>query len=194
PAEPIDAIVDRLGLDRVDLVKLDIEGHELPALRGAGKTLARFEPTVVAEMNFFTITTFANTLPADFIAEVRALFPFVYDYSPGVGLFAIDDDHAIYKSVQRQFVNGRPSDLICRFERLAPAIEEEVSRRAVGAAGFDPNVAEAQLSGLREQVVTMQNELHAREGEAAALRASTSWRITAPMRWASDVMHRRRSR
>lgn len=42
--ETIDALVARGGLDRVDFVKLDIEGAELAALRGASDTLRRFRP------------------------------------------------------------------------------------------------------------------------------------------------------
>lgn len=48
PAVTIDDTVDRLGLERVDFIKLDIEGAERHALRGARRTLARFGPRVVA--------------------------------------------------------------------------------------------------------------------------------------------------
>ena len=44
PTETIDALVARAAVDRVDFIKLDIEGAELNALRGAQETLRRFRP------------------------------------------------------------------------------------------------------------------------------------------------------
>jgi FkbM family methyltransferase len=40
----IDELVARGHVDRVDFIKLDIEGSELPALRGARETLRQFKP------------------------------------------------------------------------------------------------------------------------------------------------------
>jgi FkbM family methyltransferase len=42
--ESIDALVDRSAVRRVDFIKLDVEGCELGALRGADSTLRRFRP------------------------------------------------------------------------------------------------------------------------------------------------------
>ena len=42
--DTIDALVARGGVERVDFIKLDIEGAELNALRGAQATLRRFRP------------------------------------------------------------------------------------------------------------------------------------------------------
>jgi FkbM family methyltransferase len=42
--DTIDHLVERGGVDRVDFIKLDIEGSELSALRGAERTLRRFRP------------------------------------------------------------------------------------------------------------------------------------------------------
>jgi FkbM family methyltransferase len=44
PVTTIDQIVADLGLSRVDAIKLDIEGSETNALRGARDTLTRFKP------------------------------------------------------------------------------------------------------------------------------------------------------
>jgi len=42
--DSIDNVVDALGLPRVDLIKLDIEGAEMRALDGAARTIERFRP------------------------------------------------------------------------------------------------------------------------------------------------------
>jgi len=47
----LDALVEREGLPRVDLIKADIEGWEIPMLRGAQATLARFRPALLLELN-----------------------------------------------------------------------------------------------------------------------------------------------
>jgi FkbM family methyltransferase len=44
PTDSIDALVARGAVERVDFIKLDIEGAELNALRGAQETLRRFRP------------------------------------------------------------------------------------------------------------------------------------------------------
>ena len=44
PVTTIDHIVAELGLDRVDFIKMDIEGAEVRAVRGAQKTIARDHP------------------------------------------------------------------------------------------------------------------------------------------------------
>jgi FkbM family methyltransferase len=44
PAVTLDEAVAGLGLDRVDFIKMDIEGAERQALKGARATLTRFAP------------------------------------------------------------------------------------------------------------------------------------------------------
>jgi FkbM family methyltransferase len=41
--------IDSLALDACDLIKLDLEGYELPALRGAAETIAKFRPPIIVE-------------------------------------------------------------------------------------------------------------------------------------------------
>lgn len=51
PQTTVDAVVESQRLSRVDLIKADIEGWELQMLKGAGKTLARFQPALFLEVN-----------------------------------------------------------------------------------------------------------------------------------------------
>lgn len=44
PLVPIDSLAAELGLERIDFIKMDIEGAEVRALRGARQTLARHHP------------------------------------------------------------------------------------------------------------------------------------------------------
>ncbi len=45
----LDTLAIEHRLDRIDLVKIDVEGHERPVLDGAAATLARFRPALVLE-------------------------------------------------------------------------------------------------------------------------------------------------
>jgi FkbM family methyltransferase len=46
PSTTIDETVESLGLERVDFIKMDIEGAERQALRGARHTIARWKPNM----------------------------------------------------------------------------------------------------------------------------------------------------
>jgi FkbM family methyltransferase len=71
------------GLDRLDLVKLDVEGVELAVLDGAGDTLRRFRPIVVVECNPVALPRFGSTGYAVLLRRMRALFPTVGVIEPG---------------------------------------------------------------------------------------------------------------
>ncbi|MGH7091247.1 MAG: FkbM family methyltransferase [Stellaceae bacterium] len=45
----LDALVAALGLERLDFIKADIEGHELGLIEGARQTFARFHPALLLE-------------------------------------------------------------------------------------------------------------------------------------------------
>jgi FkbM family methyltransferase len=49
PLRRLDMVTGECGLQRVDLIKIDVEGHERQVLAGAIETLRRFRPAVVFE-------------------------------------------------------------------------------------------------------------------------------------------------
>jgi FkbM family methyltransferase len=50
PARPLDTLLAELKIDRVDAIKIDVEGAEMLVLKGARATLERFHPFIVMEM------------------------------------------------------------------------------------------------------------------------------------------------
>lgn len=47
----VDAICDAARVERLDLIKIDVEGFEWPVLQGADRTIAKFRPHIVFEYN-----------------------------------------------------------------------------------------------------------------------------------------------
>ena len=73
PMTSIDAIVAELSLQRLDLIKIDVEGFELDVLKGALQTIRRFRPRIVAEFNSFALIANRNLLAALF-SRIRAFY------------------------------------------------------------------------------------------------------------------------
>jgi FkbM family methyltransferase len=49
PIRTLDTVIEREGIRKLDFIKMDIEGGELDALRGAERTLAAMRPTILFE-------------------------------------------------------------------------------------------------------------------------------------------------
>ena len=67
PVRTIDSLVTSEDIQRVDFLKMDIEGSELAALRGAEKTLQQFKPRLAISIyhkfgDFFEIPLFLQSL------------------------------------------------------------------------------------------------------------------------------------
>lgn len=68
----IDSWFKTARLSRVDLIKLDIEGSELAALKGMQEVLHNFKPLIIAEINPDTLGLF-NLTPVDIFAYLNKL-------------------------------------------------------------------------------------------------------------------------
>lgn len=55
-ATSLDEVLEIERLDRIDLIKIDIDGHECAMLRGATGTLARFRPPIIMELSPYVLT------------------------------------------------------------------------------------------------------------------------------------------
>ena len=53
--ERLDDFVEQERIERVDAIKIDVEGAELKVIRGADKTIRRNKPTLMVEINLVTL-------------------------------------------------------------------------------------------------------------------------------------------
>lgn len=66
----VDGFVEESGIKKVDFIKMDIEGHEIHALKGMTKVISMFRPVVMMEWNY---TSKAEDFTGNFAFE--CLFP-----------------------------------------------------------------------------------------------------------------------
>ncbi|WP_165322870.1 FkbM family methyltransferase [Rhizorhabdus phycosphaerae] len=63
--------LDSLGLDRCDLIKMDIEGAEPRAMDGAERLLREARPVILSELNSGQLKTVSGTTGADYIKAME---------------------------------------------------------------------------------------------------------------------------
>ncbi len=81
---PIDNVVRELGLNRLDVMKVDVEGAEYLVLRGARETLLRFHPKLVMEVEPFQLVNMKTSVE-DLVSLLKDL-----GYGPGKQVDATD--------------------------------------------------------------------------------------------------------
>lgn len=85
----VDTWAREKGIERLDLLKLDLEGSEVGVLGGAEQTIRRFRPTIVVECNPVALRRFGGRSYHDLIGAMKALFPIVAILGPGGAVIPI---------------------------------------------------------------------------------------------------------
>jgi FkbM family methyltransferase len=83
PIMKLDDYLDKNGVERVNLIKIDTEGAEFIILKGAEETLKRYSPVILLELQSYHTLTFGYT-PIDAIKYLNVL---------GYDLYEPDPDH-----------------------------------------------------------------------------------------------------
>ena len=111
PVVSLDSWVEREGLERVDLVKIDVEGFESDVLKGMTALNARFGPLVFMEFNTFTITAYRNMSPRALLEQIRETCDTVY-YEDAGRLMKAQDDGGFLALLHKAMTTGGVVDLL----------------------------------------------------------------------------------
>ncbi|MBT3171671.1 MAG: FkbM family methyltransferase [Rhodospirillaceae bacterium] len=87
-AKTLDSYVAEAGLERIDFIKLDVDGNECQVLRGGQETLRRFRPPIILELAPYVFSDGENSFDA-FIELLRGA-NYKLQRSPGGAALALD--------------------------------------------------------------------------------------------------------
>jgi FkbM family methyltransferase len=131
PALTVDALLDRLGWDRVTAVKLDVEGAELVVIRGMSRLLSGPDaPIMLYESNSHTLRFFGNTR-AELEAALHELGYSTFSVEPGRLIPTRPGELEPQSVVNRLAVKGQPPE-VAGWCVTGPRSLDETVRGVVG--------------------------------------------------------------
>lgn len=213
----LDDAFPMLDLDRLDMIKIDVEGFELNVLDGALELLAKYKPRVFLEMNHIALSMWHGIALPEFLKRLLAIFPCVYAYGED-GIFDLTDEAQGTRVLYAHLNTFKYTDIIAGFDRVD--LEERLARvnailmrneriateRQSGAEALRERVEalsielEQSAGALRQTQQTLREALADRDAAVAELNQtrselhsiwkSKSWKVTEPLRKARRMIGR----
>lgn len=91
PVRRLDSVLLELGIERLDFLKIDVEGGETPVILGASETIARHRPIIFTEFNAWTQMTAGARNPMEVLEEWHAAFRHMVAFDPEGRPFPVRD-------------------------------------------------------------------------------------------------------
>ncbi len=184
-ALPMDDYLDGRGVERIDFIKIDVEGFELEVLRGLRRTIERCKPVVFCEVNHWCLNVLHRICLPDFVEEVRSILPHVFAINTDAEVLDLSNPHALHKFYHDHTTQQAFPNLLCGFDHDALQARLAWLPRFYRLERSDVEM-EAERVQMRAQ---FEQEAAALRCEAETLRAerdaivnSRSWRFAAPLR------------
>jgi FkbM family methyltransferase len=116
PVKRLDNVFPELSLDRLDFVKIDVEGFELEVFAGAKDILNTYKPMVFLEMNHWCLNIYRHMSIPEFRERLIQIFPYVYAID---GLDYVDyvDQRNVHHINYHHVLEFKYMNLIAGFDR-----------------------------------------------------------------------------
>jgi len=108
----VDQITADLGLNRVDFIKIDVEGGELAVLKGASATLEEHRPIVMFEVNPFCLWRYGRCLPQDLFSWARERFTHLVSIDEHGVVESLNSDEAVNSLLYQLGITGKLVDVV----------------------------------------------------------------------------------
>jgi FkbM family methyltransferase len=100
-----DSFLQARGIERVDFVKIDVEGFERDVIEGLHDSIAASRPVVTLELNHWCLNVLQRTSVPDFLDFLRGVFPYLYAVDPD-DIRNLHDPSEAYHVMYRHVAGG----------------------------------------------------------------------------------------
>ena len=74
----LDSVFPTLGIDKIDFMKIDVEGHEGKVIEGGWESIVKCKPVIQLELNSWCLNAQQRIALPDFLDFLCDRFPIVY--------------------------------------------------------------------------------------------------------------------
>jgi len=118
PIKKLDNIVKEEKVIDIGFIKIDVEGQEWPVLRGADKTICKYNPWILIEFNSWCLIAFSRVNPRDFLDYLLGNFQQVGQVRAEGEIFWINNKADALAFLHDNLVkHGCVDDIVLRFSR-----------------------------------------------------------------------------
>lgn len=102
--------------DRVDFIKIDVEGFEGNVIKGATGLLTKYKPIVVLELNHWCLNAFRRTSVPDFFELLRKTFPILYAIDIDMDMKSLHDNDESYHVMYNHIIHNKYPTIVGGFD------------------------------------------------------------------------------
>ena len=121
----LDDIIGDLEIQKIDFIKIDVEGFEKEVIEGARNAIDKFRPIIVLELNHWCLNAFQRITIPDFFDYLQSVFPILYAVE-GDYYADLYDERDHYKIMYNHIINFKYSNIVAAFkkEQLSSFVEK----------------------------------------------------------------------
>lgn len=116
PVKRLDDTFSKLSLDRLDFLKVDVEGFELEVFAGAKEILNTYKPIVFLEMNHWCLNIYRRISIPEFRERLLNFFSYVYAVD-GLQILDYVDPRNVHHINYHHVLQFRFMNLVAGFDR-----------------------------------------------------------------------------